>query len=145
MSDEPQPGMLKQLWKMLPGMARHIRERERKKSGKRIITPYPEHNGKLPEVCIVCGAAFHRIVEEGKEPSLFAPAICASCQKNLDQGYIAFTSDKKYAFGKSDALSDYAGKVLTIHPAVMEKMAERFKVQDKKETPPTDEQPPNAA
>lgn len=129
MSEESQPNLgpsrevLRHLQSMLPSAAKGIVEKKIAKN-----RPAPPAEARPTKYCEVCVKLFERkFKHEGGVES----AVCADCQALLDQGYIAFTTADRYAFGKSEALKDMAGKIVFIQESTMNKMVEKFKVEQK--------------
>lgn len=126
MSDDTRPSTktLRALAGMLPSMAKGIAEG--KIGGKGIkVDQVPR------KVCNICGASFD--FSSGPKEEAILTESCERCQVQLKDGYTAFISEseagKRFAFAKAESLSDMAGKIVSISPVVMEKLAEQFKAE----------------
>ena len=123
MSNEPNFGPDKEtLRRLSEGLPDFVEQREQKRifAGQKPVSKARAH-----KVCRVCGRLFDfRIIEKTDLPEI---GICPEkCQKELDNGYIAFISANQYAFGESKSLSDLSGTVVECSPRVMQALQDMF-------------------
>jgi hypothetical protein len=124
MSDEPNfgpsPETIRRLHESLPGFVQQQEEKRIFRGGK------PISKSRAHKCCKVCGKLFDfRMIE----PTLPELAVCEKCQKELDKGYIAFTSTNNYCFAKSKSLDDLKGTVQEISQDVMAKLQDCFELE----------------
>lgn len=131
----PDMGNLRTAFGMLPSLAKGIVEKKTVGKGtkvKPLIAPL-----KPTKVCECCSLLFQFQRDyEGEIQS----AVCAKCQKSLDQGFTCFVSADRYAFGKSTFLHDMEGKLVQITEKTMDQLKKRFEVMSKEKN----DQPPSA-
>ncbi len=142
MSDEkprfgPSLETLRNLAGMLPSYAHGLIEKKIAKNHNPVVKEVPN------KICEICAVLFFdpadkvesSILEVAKpDPEIPPPlksGVCPKCASVLAEGYTAFTTQTHYCFGKSSKLADMAGKVVLIRQETMDKMRERFDVQEK--------------
>lgn len=134
----PDPGMLKNLAGMLPGMAKHVVKEHKKKHAKKILVPDSFEQAEAlrnKDVCLICGGLFTHILAPGEDVNV-KPAFCKDCQTLLDHDWIAFVCGEKFAFGLHPSLSDMSGTVVTVHPDVMKALEEKgMEIKTKQQNP----------
>lgn len=94
------------------------------KSGK--IASGNRKVNRARQLCKVCSKLFDFALIDGD--SAMVPGLCATCKKQLSDGYIALVQGDRYAFVKSDRLSDKAGEIIAVSQKTMDEVAKQFDI-----------------
>lgn len=128
--DGPSPETLRFLNNALPSVVAGM---EQKRIGGRGKPIGVTHVKKPKKCCRVCAAFFGHVVVPQTEDIMMEIALCDRCISMLNEGYIAFTCDDRFAFAKSKGkLAKDAGKVLRLPRHLMDRMEETFGIQSSK-------------
>jgi hypothetical protein len=119
----PSDHTLKHLAGMLPTFTKGVIERKATGKGRKVGTPNTVV--QPTRMCPICLKAFDFF--QVPEDSTLKAEHCVRCAALLKEGYIAFTSGKRFAFAKSSRMMDLAGKVVKLSPEVFEKLAQHYK------------------
>ena len=118
----PDKETLRQLAGMLPSVIEHAENKRILKTGSRSLS-HPHR------VCVICLKTFDfkRVAPEKIERS-----VCEICNISLVEGYTAIICDDKYAFVRSEALADLAGKIVSVTGPQMARIEEKHQLQLKR-------------
>jgi len=120
----PDVSNLKFLKEMLPSLIKGLAEKKAIGRGKRVAPRRPW------KCCAVCCDIYE--YKESFEEVTLENGHCPKCDGLLKEGYVAFVSGDKFAFGKSDRLKDKAGEVMAISLETMAKLEKQFTSEWKK-------------
>lgn len=108
---------------MLPSFAKGVVERKVTGKGRKVGTPNVVV--RPTKVCTICLTTFD--FKESMEDSALTSEHCVRCASLLREGYIAFTSGKRFAFAKSKSMEDLAGTVVKLSTEVFDKLEAHYK------------------
>lgn len=78
--------------------------------------------------CPICGTAYDYVTTQ--DDISITVEHCERCQGFLNQGYVAFVSDHRFAFiTPNESLRDMAGKVIKISSHVFDQLEDKFRLQ----------------
>jgi hypothetical protein len=119
----PSDETLKRLAGMLPSFTKGVIERKASGKGRKVGTPNVVV--RPTKVCTICLTTFD--FKETPEDSRLTGENCVRCASLLREGYIAFTSGKRFAFAKSERMKDLAGTVVKLSAEVFDKLEAHYK------------------
>ena len=122
-STAPDPKFLQHLAGMLPSLAEGLRKKRIAGRGRPAKVQHPT---KVCKICCVLHG--HKFMEQAV-PEL-KPEICEKCQKQLDEGHIAFVADRRYAFvmPRNNKMDDMKGKIVQLSGHVFDKLEKTFEI-----------------